>query len=71
MTQQDRILEYIKTFGSITPLEAFRDIGCTRLGAQIFELEKKGYEFDHIWQTSENRFGEKTRYMRYSFKFKD
>ena len=71
MTQQERILDYIATFGSITPLEAFRDIGCTRLAGQIFELEKKGYVFDHIWQTAENRYGEKCHYMKYSFKFED
>ena len=71
MTQQDRILEYITTVGSITPLEAFKDIGCTRLAAQIFDLERKGYEFDHIMQTGTNIFGEKMHYMKYSFKFED
>ena len=71
MTQQERIIEYITEFGSISPLEAFKDLGCTRLAAQIFELEKKGYVFDHIPQTGTNRFGEKTRFTRYSFKFED
>ena len=71
MTQQERIIEYITEFGSISPLEAFRDLGCMRLAAQIFELEKKGYTFDHIMQTGTNRFGEKIHYMRYSFKFED
>lgn len=71
MTQQERILEYIRDFGSISPIEAFRDIGCTRLAGQIFELEKKGYLFDHIPQTVTNRYGEKRHYMRYSFKFED
>lgn len=71
MTQQERIIDYITRFGSITPAEAFIDLGCYRLAAQIFELQKKGYEFDHIWQSSTNRFGEKVRYMRYSFKFED
>lgn len=71
MTQQDRILNYIRDFGSISPLEAFRDLGCMRLAAQIFELQKKGYKFDHIMQTGANRYGETIHYMRYSFKFED
>ena len=71
MTQQERILDYIVTFGSISPLEAFRDIGCTRLAGQIFELEKKGYVFNHIRQTGTNRYGEKTHFMRYSFRIEE
>ena len=68
MTQQERIINYITEFGSISPLEAFKDIGCTRLAAQIFVLEKKGYEFNHVMESGTNRYGEKTHFMRYSFK---
>lgn len=32
-TQADRVLDYIKQFGSITTLEAFRDLGVTRLSS--------------------------------------
>ena len=32
-TQADRVLEYIQKFGSITTLQAFRDLGVTRLSA--------------------------------------
>lgn len=40
MTQKDKIIEYMKEHGSITPLEALRHCGCMRLGARIFELKK-------------------------------
>lgn len=42
-TQQNKILEYLRSHNSITSLDAFRHIGCTRLAGQIFELKKKGY----------------------------
>lgn len=67
-TQQDMVLYHISTFGSITPAEAEKAYGITRLADVIFKLQKKGYEFDHIMQTNKNRFGKKVRYMRYSYK---
>lgn len=45
-TQCERILEYITEFGSITTLEAFKDLGCTRLASRICDLKRKGYAFD-------------------------
>ena len=65
MTQQERIIAYVKEFGSISPLEAFKDIGCMRLAAQIFELEKKGNLFNHVNEHATKRFGEATHYTRY------
>lgn len=71
MTQQEMVLDYIATFGSITDLEAYNKLHIRRLADVIWKLENKGYEFDHIWQTSKNAFGKKVRYMKYSFKFKE
>lgn len=62
-----RILDYIERFGSITPLEAFRDLGQTKLASRIGEMRELGYVIDGDFELSENRFGETTRYMRYSF----
>ena len=42
-TQSMKIIEYIKTHGSITSLEAIQHIGCTRLSGRIFDLKKMGY----------------------------
>jgi hypothetical protein len=44
MTQKDRILYYLRRFGSITPVEAFSELGCYRLGARIYDLRADGYD---------------------------
>lgn len=43
-THKDRILSYMKTYGCITTWDAFKDLGCTRLSAYIFNLKKDGYK---------------------------
>lgn len=40
MTQGARVLDYMREYGSITSLEAFRDLGITRLSGVIFDLRK-------------------------------
>lgn len=67
-TQAERVLEYIKRFGSITTLEAFRDLGVTRLSARIFELRAKGFNIDSTSVTSKNRYGETCTYAKYFLK---
>jgi hypothetical protein len=66
MTQTDLILEYMQEFGSITPLEAVRDIGCYRLSARISDLRKMGYPIDTKTETVINRRGRKSNFARYS-----
>ena len=67
MNQGERVIEYIKRFGSITPMEAFMDLGITKLATRISELRKEGIEFKKEYIKSRNRFGEIVHYMRYSF----
>ena len=64
-TQKQRIINYIREFGSITSYEAYADLGITQLGARIDQLKKEGYEFRTEWESSTNRFGERTDYKRY------
>lgn len=66
VTQADRVLNYIKMFGSISSLEAFADLGITRLSAVIFILKDEGYNIHTEMESARNRFGEKTTYARYS-----
>ena len=40
------VLDYIREFGSITPLDAFRDLGITRLSAIVFRLREEGHDID-------------------------
>lgn len=43
-THKTRLINYLKEYGSITSLEAIRDLGNTRLSATIFKLRDEGYE---------------------------
>ena len=42
LTQSDRVLDYIKEFGSITQLDAIRDLGIMRLASRVSDLKKSG-----------------------------
>ena len=43
-THLTRTLDYLDKFGSITTLDAFRDLGNSRLSSTIFLLRKKGHD---------------------------
>lgn len=65
MTQKERILDYIKTFGGITALEAMRDLGIMRLASRVTDLGKDGITIERSWVNDKNRYGEPMRYLRY------
>lgn len=64
-TQKDRIINYIRQFGSITSWEAYQDLGVMQLGARIDQLKKDGYEFTTEWVQKKNRFGEDVSFKKY------
>lgn len=64
-TQNQRILDYIERHGSITALEAMRDIGCMRLAARIADLKELGYPIASETVTVDNRYGEKCHVKKY------
>lgn len=64
-TQHERIKKYIEDFGSITPMQAFSDLGITKLATRISEMTKKGYVVEREMIESANRYGEPTRFMKY------
>ena len=41
ISQKDRIINYIREFGSISSWEAYADLGITQLGARIDQLKKR------------------------------
>ena len=63
--QQKQILDYIACFGSISPMEAFADLGITKLSTRISEMRMMGIQFDQTYEGGVNRIGRKVRYMRY------
>ena len=64
--QKLRILEYIQNHGSITALEATEHFGCQRRAARIAALKEEGHIIGQRMELGTNRFGEPTRYARYS-----
>lgn len=64
-TQNERILQYLNEFGSITQLEALRDIGCMRLASRISDLKRLGYPIISEVEVVKNRYGEKSHIKRY------
>ena len=67
MTQREAIINYITEFGSITPMEAFADLGITKLATRISEMRKDGQEFKIETVKSKNRYGKTVCFARYSF----
>lgn len=68
MTQNERVVDYINEFGSITSRDAFVDLGIMRLASRICDLSKQGYKFDKTFESSKNRYGDSVSYVRYRFK---
>ena len=64
-SQNQRILAYMNEFGSITPLEAMRDLGVYRLAARISDLRRLGHMVVSDWVEVSNRWGEKSRVKSY------
>lgn len=65
-TQNERILDYIAEFGSITQIEALRDLGVMRLASRISDLKRKGYNVISTREVVKNRYGESVKIKRYS-----
>ena len=64
-TQCQRILKYIKDFGSITTFQAFTDLGVTRLPSRICDLKCNGYNINSKFVTTKNRYGDPVSYKKY------
>lgn len=71
VTQCQRIIDYIHQFGSISTLEAFRDLGVSRLASRIHDLKGQGYKFITETKTSKNRFNENTTFKVYKLSEKE
>lgn len=65
-TQKQEILDYIEQYGSITSMEAFAEIGCTKLSTRISELRREGWEFDIDYISYERKDHRVTEFARYS-----
>lgn len=60
----NRVINYMREFGSITSFEAFTDLGCTRLSEYIRQA-RLTLNVKDKWEKTVNRYGEKVEYKRY------
>lgn len=61
---RERILNYMREFGSITTYNAFIDLGCSRLSEYIRQIRLE-YKVADEWISTTNRYGESVKYKRY------
>lgn len=60
-----RVFDFMVEEGGITSLDAFVELGETRLSARIFELKKKGVNISSESVPVKNRYGEKRMVKKY------
>lgn len=60
-------LDYIRESGSITPIDAFRDLGITGPAAVVCRPRREGHDIHREREHASNRYGQKARYARYGF----
>jgi len=70
--QHKLIYEYIQRFGSITPLEAMRDLGVMALSQRIGEMKRLGFPIAETEMVEvPNRYKKTTRVARYRLEGRD
>lgn len=65
VNQCNKVLHFIETEGSITPLDAMREFGCMRLASRVSDLKRAGYPITREMESTKNRYGDTVRYARY------
>ncbi len=65
-TQNQRILDYIDRYGSITQLDAILDLGVIRLPSRVHDLKRLGYPVVSEFVQVKNRHGEPCRVKSYT-----
>ena len=68
MTQTEMVLDYIGEFGSITQLDALRDLGVMRLASRMSDLKKLGFTLIKEREAVKNRYGDTCYIARYRIK---
>lgn len=70
MTQRELILQYLNDFGSITPMQAFADLGITKLATRISEMRRDGFDIHVESVQMKNRYGKTVTFAKYSMEDK-
>lgn len=70
MTQKESIVKYLRKFGTITPIQAFSDLGITKLSTRIGELRQEGHKIGQTMVKAKNRYGVTTKFCKYWEEYK-
>ena len=65
MTQCEKIIDYMKSFGEISQREAYRYCNCTRLAARIADIKAMGYPIETEIRSVKNADGSDSRVAYY------
>lgn len=65
MNQTKAVLLWLKTGQTISSMEAFAELGVTRLSSIIYTLRHRGYEIESEDDSIVNRFGKTVHFSRY------
>lgn len=65
MTQKEQIIDYLERNGSITPLQAEKELGIMRLASRIWDITNSGYVVLKRTVRGINRIGKVTKYAQY------
>ena len=65
-TQEEKVLNWIKSKGEITSAIAYNELGIIQLPNRIWNLKRMGYTIKTEWREGKNRFGDKVLFCAYS-----
>ncbi len=68
MSQQKRILNYLKQGNELTRLNCWEQLGILEAPARISELRAEGHNIHTEMITVRNRYGEKVRIAKWTLK---
>lgn len=60
-----RVYDYMNEHGSITQLDALRDLGVMRLASRISDLKREGVAITKTMKSAKNRYGETVSFAEY------
>ena len=64
-TQNEMVLEHLRTHESINIPTAYYNYGIAALHSRISDLRKRGYVIEKVGKTIKNKFGKKIRVFDY------
>ncbi len=66
MTQKEMIIQHLREYKNITPMQALEEYGVYRLAAIIKELRNENYPITTTLVPHKNRFGTVNKYAKYT-----